>query len=445
MKVTNWGNYPLIESELYSPAYVEDALQYVKEQQACISRGNGRCYGDASLHPQILSTKRLNKITAFDTEKGIISCQAGTLLSELLKVIVPKGFFLPVSPGTKFITVGGAIAADVHGKNHHKDGTFSNYLLSFTLLTSQGELIHCSREEYADTFWATCGGMGLTGIVTEACFSLRPINTSYIAQENLKAQNLDEVMELFEISEAHTYTVAWLDTMSKGRQLGRSIFMRGEHAERDQLKKQKQQQDPLRVHTEKGVNIPFYFPSFTLANISIKLFNLLYYHKSFRKRSAFISHYNPFFYPLDSLHHWNRIYGRNGFTQYQFVVPKGTGRETLHAVLKKMSEHRQHSFLTVLKLFGASSPLSPLSFPMEGYTLSLDFKITPQLFPLLDELDAIVSNFGGRVYLAKDVRMGRDFFQNSYSRIAEFTKTLEQTNRAERFQSLLSKRLGLTK
>jgi len=413
MKIANWGNYPIVEGDVTSLEFEDEIMNYATQQDAFTIRGNGRSYGDSSLDAHIFSTLKFNKILSFDTEKGIISCQSGVLLSEILALIVPKGFFLPVTPGTKLITVGGAIGADVHGKNHHKDGCFSAHLIDFELLNANNEIIRCSKTENTDLFWLTCGSMGLTGIILNVTFSLKKIVTAYIRQESIKASNLDEIMDLFEHSQNWTYTMAWLDCLQKGKSLGRSVMMRGEHAEIEEISEQKKAK-PLVLDVKPKLSIPFYFPNFALNTFSVKAFNFLYYNKQFAGQSNQIIPYEPFFYPLDAIYHWNRMYGKNGFTQYQFVLPKESSKEGLELILRRISQSGQGSFLVVLKLFGKANLLSPLSFPIEGYTLALDFKIQKGIFELLDELDKIVLDLGGRLYLAKDARMKAEFFRHTY-------------------------------
>lgn len=436
MNITNWGNYPAIDSKFDSFEFEDEINSYIFENDSFITRGNGRCYGDSSLYTTILSTLKFNKILDFDTAKGIITCQAGVLLSDILEVIVPKGFFLPVTPGTKFITVGGAVAADVHGKNHHAEGCFSNHVLFFDLLTANNEVIRCSKTENSTLFWATCGGMGLTGVILKVSFALKKIETAYIRMESIKARNLQEIMDLFESSQSWTYTMAWLDCLQKGNSLGRSIMMRGEHARKHELS-QNIKDTPLLLKEKPKLAIPFYFPDFVLNTFSVKAFNFLYYHKQFVKQKNQLIPYEPFFYPLDAIHHWNRMYGKNGFTQYQFVLPKESSKEGLSLILNKISKSGQGSFLVVLKLFGKGNEFAPFSFPMEGYTLALDFKIQKGVFELLDELDKIVLDLGGRLYLAKDARMSVEFFKKTYS----FTNT--NNHISLKFKSLQSERLRI--
>ncbi|WP_332021650.1 FAD-binding oxidoreductase [Kaistella sp.] len=400
-KVTNWGNFPVVEKEIKSEDSIEKIKDFVRKNNEVIARGNGRCYGDASLSEHIFSTKRLNKFISFDRLNGVIECESGVLLSEILEVIVPQGYFLYVTPGTKFISVGGAIASDVHGKNHHAEGCFSEYLETFSLLNENSEVITCSRTQNEDKFWATIGGMGLTGIILSAKFKLKNIETAYIRQESIKAENLDEIFKLFDESESWTYNVAWIDCLQTGKNIGRSIMMRGEHAFKHELPK-KFQQNPLRLKQKFIPKVPFYFPDFMLNTWSVKLFNYLYYSKQQKKEVKNFVDYETFFYPLDVVNDWNKIYGKKGFIQYQMVIPKEKGKAGMKKILETIAKSGNGSFLAVLKLFGKENPSAYNSFPLEGYTLALDFKVNPKLAKLVSDLDEIVEEFGGRIYLTKD-------------------------------------------
>ena len=400
-KVTNWGNFPVVEKEIKSEDSVDRIKDFVRNNNEVIARGNGRCYGDASLSEHIFSTKRLNKFISFDRLNGIIECESGVLLSQILEIIVPQGYFLYVTPGTKFISVGGAIASDVHGKNHHAEGCFSEFVEAFSLLNENSEVITCSRTENTDKFWATIGGMGLTGIILSAKFKLKNIETAYIRQESIKAQNLDEIFKLFEESESWTYNVAWIDCLQTGKNIGRSILMRGEHAFKHELPK-KLQQNPLRLKQKFIPKVPFYFPDFMLNKWSVRLFNYLYFNKQKRREIKNFVDYETFFYPLDVVKDWNKIYGKKGFIQYQMVIPKAQGKEGMRKILDTIAKSGNGSFLAVLKLFGKENPLAYNAFPLEGYTLALDFKVNSKLTKLVADLDEIVEEFGGRIYLTKD-------------------------------------------
>lgn len=399
--IANWGLYPSIRTNEYEPQSIEEFKEAIASTNKLIARGNGRCYGDASLQNDVVSTRRWNKFIEFDRERGYIEVEAGVLLSDILEVSVPAGYFITVTPGTKFITVGGAIASDVHGKNHHVDGCFSEHVVYFDVMIENGEVLRCSRDMNADLFWSTIGGMGLTGVILSARFLLTKIETAYIRNEAIQAKNLDEIFQLFEESESWTYTVAWLDCLQKGEALGKSIMLRGEHATLDEVP-EKIKKNPLKIKKKPKLNIPFFFPNFVLNPWSIKIFNWLYFNKQVKKHVQNFVDYDQFFYPLDMVHNWNRIYGKNGFIQYQFVIPKENGLEGMREILRTIAESGNGSFLVVLKLFGENNPKAYNSFPKPGYTLALDFKVNKGLKKLIENLDLIVEAFGGRIYRTKD-------------------------------------------
>lgn len=427
-KVTNWGNFPIVEKEMKSEDSFRKIKEFVQNHNEVIARGNGRCYGDASLGEHIFSTKKLNKFISFDRLNGIIECESGILLSDVLEISVPQGYFLYVTPGTKLISVGGAIASDVHGKNHHSEGCFSEYVLDFKLMTENGDIIICSKEENSEKFYATIGGMGLTGIILSARFKLKNIETAYIRQESIKAENLDEIFRLFDESESWTYTVAWIDCLQKGKDIGRSILMRGEHAFAHELP-QKFSKNPLRLKKKFSPTVPFYFPGFVLNALTVKLFNLLYYKRQTKKEVKNIIDYETYFYPLDAINDWNKIYGKSGFIQYQMVIPKENGKEGMKKILETIANSGNGSFLAVLKLFGKNNPEAYNSFPIEGYTLALDFKVNSKLKKLVEQLDQTVQDFGGRIYLTKD--------SMSKSSLTDYLKNVESS----KFVSLQHKRI----
>ncbi len=430
-KVTNWGNFPQVEAEVTEAVKPSEIEGLIGRSETLIARGNGRCYGDSSLGDNILSTLKLNKFIAFDPIEGTIECESGVLLSDVLNVIVPEGFFLPVTPGTKFITVGGAVAADVHGKNHHVDGSFSNHIVHLDLMIADGSTIRCSPTENTDIFWQTCGGMGLTGIILKVRFKLKPIETAYIEQISLKTRDIDCTMQLFERSASSTYSVAWIDCLASKTRLGRSILLLGEHIRVNDLPS-KLHGNRLQRAPDKALNIPVFMPSFALNFLSVKAFNSLYYHRQMKSESRATVHFAPYFYPLDGLTNWNRLYGKGGFVQYQFVLPLENSYDGVVKVLEKVRHSGQGSPLAVLKLFGKADPNAVMSFPMEGYTLTLDFKAEPSVFRLLDELDQIVLEHRGRIYLAKDARMSADVFKRSYSKkVASGRFSSSQSKRLE--------------
>lgn len=438
--IANWGNYPAIQTEEKTFTFQEQLSEPLLHSNEIIARGNGRCYGDASLSKNTLSTLKFDKVLSFDTANGIFECQSGLTLDKILEVIVPKGWFLPVTPGTKFITVGGAIASDVHGKNHHVDGSFSNHVLEMDVVLANGETVTCSPNLNSDLFWATCGGMGLTGIITRAKFDLKKIESSYIKQKQIKAQNLEEVIELFEENKHYTYSVAWIDCLKKGKEFGRSILILGEHAKLEELDEQKKKH-PLQLPKKKQITFPFTLPSFVLNQFTVKAFNFLYYGKNFKREINNIVSYEPFFYPLDAILHWNRGYGKKGFVQYQFVLPLES-KQGLIEILKKISDKGLGSFLAVLKVFGKQDDL--ISFPKEGYTLALDFPVREGLFEFLDELDKVVLDYGGRLYLSKDARMKSEIFWQGYSNAQKFSEIVKKYNPDFKINSIQAHRLKIT-
>ncbi|MEO6960401.1 MAG: FAD-binding oxidoreductase [Puia sp.] len=438
--IANWGNYPVVESNEESFSFPDQLRRLMDEQTSFIPRGNGRCYGDASLAKRTISTLKYNKILSFDEAKGIFACQSGLTLDQILEVIVPKGWFLPVTPGTKFITVGGAVASDVHGKNHHIDGSFSNHILEMDVTLSSREILTCSPVMNPDLFEATCGGMGLTGIITRVSFQLKKMETSFIRQKQIKAANLEELIGLFETHQYYTYSVAWIDCLKKGAHFGRSILLLGEHALLTDLS-EKQKQDPLRLPRKKQINFPFNLPAWVLNAFTVKAFNYLFYTKNFKKEINRVISYEPFFYPLDAILHWNRGYGKNGFVQYQFVLPL-EAKQGLVEILNRISDKGLGSFLAVLKVFGKQESI--ISFPKEGYTLALDFPIRPGLLAFLDELDLVVLRYGGRLYMSKDARMKPEVLETGYPDLGKFKDIVRKYNPDGRIHSLQSDRLFLT-
>jgi decaprenylphospho-beta-D-ribofuranose 2-oxidase len=432
MKLTGWGRFPIIQARGQSFDNQEALGDYLTSAADCIAHGMGRSYGDSALNDQVIFTRRFNKILSFDPQTGTLVCESGVSLAEIIDAFLPRGWFPGVVPGTKFISVGGAIASDVHGKNHHQVGCFSEHVLAFDLMLPQGEVVRCSRGENAPLFHATCGGMGLTGVVLRAELALSPIQSSFIRESLISGPNLEEVINLFEANRSAAYSVAWIDCLAKNERQGRSIVMVGEPAEAG----------PLALPPVKTWTVPLGLPGFCLNQYTVSLFNYFYY----RLKSNFVAgrlvSLDEFFFPLDKIAHWNKLYGRRGFTQYQLVLPKEASLAGLRVILAKIAAAGLGSFLAVLKLFGAENA-NYLSFPLEGYTLALDFKIQNRLFPFLDELDRIVLDHGGRLYLTKDVRMSRDVFRQGYPRWEQFAQMREHYHLREKFNSLQSKRLGV--
>lgn len=429
MQIHGWGHYPTIEAEVLKPTSLSVCSHALNAP--LIPRGMGRSYGDSASAPRVLQTTYLDHYIHFDDKLGTLTCEAGASLREILKLIIPKGWFLPVTPGTSFVSVGGAIASDVHGKNHHVAGTFSQHVSSMTLLLGTGEIVTTSHTDKPDLFHATCGGMGLTGAILKATIWLIPIRSSNIRQTTLKANCLEDIYEQFENHQKYTYSVAWIDCLAKGRQLGRSVLMLGEHADDDQLE----------ANMSQAINIPFHMPGQLLNHWTIKAFNTFYYANASDKKTVTVP-CQPYFYPLDKLNDWNKLYGKNGFVQYQFVLPKTAGVTAMRKILAKIAESGLGSFLGVLKMFGAQNQ-NLLSFPMEGYTMALDFKMNSQTISLIQKLDAMVADWGGRIYLTKDALMSEQTFKTTYPHWQAFEKVRDKYGALGHFASAQSKRLGL--
>jgi FAD/FMN-containing dehydrogenase len=420
--LAGWGNFPVVQSEVSEPGDRAAIRDYVLENERFIARGNGKSYGDAALAPRVLSTLRLNRLRAFDAENGIIECESGLLLFDLLKIILPAGWFFQVTPGIKFITVGGAIASDVHGKNHPLKGCFSNWLISFELMTASGEILTCSRTENPRLFWHTCGGMGWTGVILSARFQLMRITSTQMQQRTLRAPNWEKLLDIIQENIDASYAAAWVDCTATGRSFGRGAVHLAEHyptpdpspAGRGDtaLRAPSRRATPLPAGEGPGVgsrNIPFFAPNWLLNPVSIRAYNSLYFNKN-RDNERLVG-FDSYFYPLDSLRNWNRLYGRRGFVQYQFCLPEKTAFDGLVKVLETIQKSPECPFLTVMKRHG-EQPLEALNaFPIRGYSLALDFPRTPTIFDLVKKLDDLVWDLGGKIYLAKDScsapRMGR--------------------------------------
>ena len=441
MKLSGWGRYPVVDCRM-KRLRERDALPgLLGRGGALIARGNGRSYGDAALNPDLtLSMLAMDRMQAFDAENGLLTCESGVLLADVLDTFLPRGWLPPVVPGTKFVTVGGMAAADVHGKNHHRDGSFGAHVESLTLATADGEIRTCSRAEHADLFRATIGGMGLTGVILSVSFRLEPVETAFVMAETVAARDLDETMAVFEASRDWPYSVAWVDCLARGAKLGRSLVTRGAFMARGALPAQLAR-EPLRLARTSRLTVPVDAPSVLLNRASIGLFNALYYRRG--RSGVRPVHFETFFFPLDRLGAWNRLYGRRGFVQYQCVLPKAESPAGIGALLERSAAAGQGSFLAVLKLLGPGGE-GLLSFPMEGYTLALDFPMRPGTLALLEALDEITHRHGGRIYLAKDARCAPERLARGYPRRAAFDAVrAEAAGAPPKFASTLSRRLAL--
>lgn len=439
--ISGWGLYPRAESFLCRPEKLKD-LQNIGA--AYIPRGYGRSYGDAAqlTNGVVVGMERLNRILAFDSVTGIVRAEAGVSFKDLLDVFVPRGWFPPVTPGTKWVTLGGCVAADVHGKNHHVDGSFGSHVVNLEIILADGGRVRCSPFQEAPLFWATVGGMGLTGIISEVSIALQPIPSAYIVVKHTAAQCLDALFDkLSNPLLDDKYSVAWIDGMADKEEMGRGIIISGHHAAVSELAAKGL--PPFRIKASKPMRMPFYFSSVLLSQRTMTLLNRFYYSLNANKPDSFVVDYDNYFYPLDVVTDWNRIYGKKGFIQYQFVTPLESSREVCRKVLRLLAEANFKPYLAVLKRFGPQGS-GYLSFPKEGFTLALDIPIRNQsLFPLLDRLDNIVIQNGGRVYLAKDARMTAAAFQQMYPRLEEWRQVKQRVDYDGKITSDLAKRLHL--
>ncbi|MFD8572005.1 FAD-binding protein [Streptomyces sp. NPDC059639] len=445
--VTGWGRTAPTSAHLVRPRSYAETVAAVREcavtgRRGGIARGLGRAYGDAAQNAggAVLDMTGLDRIHAIDAAGGTVLCDAGVSLHRLMEVLLPLGWFVPVTPGTRYVTVGGAIGADIHGKNHHVSGSFSRHVEALELLTADGEVRVVERG--TELFDATAGGMGLTGVILTATVRLQRVETSLMTVDTERASDLDDLMaRLTATDHRYRYSVAWIDLLARGAAMGRSVLTRGDHAPLDALPA-RARRAPLAFRPGRLPAPPALVPEGLLGRTTVGLFNELWYRKAPRLRTGEIQKLATFFHPLDGVPHWNRVYGRGGFVQYQFVVGHGK-EEALRQVVRRVSERRCPSFLAVLKRFGESDP-GWLSFPMPGWTLALDIPANlPGLGTFLDELDDEVAAADGRVYLAKDSRLRPELLDAMYPRLADFRSLRARLDPAGVFRSDLSRRLSL--
>ncbi|MDQ0599465.1 decaprenylphospho-beta-D-ribofuranose 2-oxidase [Streptomyces canus] len=444
VSVTGWGRTAPTTARLIRPRTYEEAAAAVRGcgPRGGIARGLGRAYGDAAQNAggAVLDMTGLDRVHVIDAADGIVLCDAGVSLHRLMRVLLPLGWFVPVTPGTRQVTVGGAIGADIHGKNHHVCGAFSRHVLSFELLTADGEVRTVSRG--TPLFDATTGGMGLTGVILTATVRLQPVETALMSVDTERARDLDDLMARLSASDdRYRYSVAWIDLLARGAATGRAVLTGGDHAPLEALGT-RARREPLALRTSRLPAMPAHLPEGLLTRTTVGLFNELWYRKAPRARTGQLQSISAFFHPLDGVPHWNRVYGRGGLVQYQFVVGYGQ-EEALRRIVRRVSERRCPSFLAVLKRFGDADP-GWLSFPVPGWTLALDIPAgLPGLGALLDELDEEVAAAGGRVYLAKDSRLRPELLAAMYPRLDDFRALRAELDPRAVFVSDLSRRLSL--
>jgi len=416
----SWGRYPRVQQRLV-PVLDRHAPLPLPADGSVLPHGNGRSYGDSCLNPDqtLLTSRALDRFIVFDPATGVVRCEAGATLADIIDVALPQGWFLPVTPGTRYATVGGAIANDVHGKNHHCAGTFGHHVRRLELLRSDGQRIELDAGDASGMFAATVGGLGLTGFITWAELQLRRVPGPWIQTESIRFDGLDDFFALSRESAASfEYTVAWIDCLASGKQLGRGHFLRGDHA-RGNPQAATPSAAPRR-------SMPVVPPVSLVNGLTLRPFNTLYYWRQPARRARHLAHYQSYFYPLDGINHWNRMYGPRGFLQHQCVLPPATARDATAALLAEIARSGRGSFLAVLKEFGDRPSLGMLSFPRPGTTLALDFPNDgPDLLKMLDRLDRIVSDAGGAVYAAKDARMSGTLFRHAYPDWDAFSRFID--------------------
>lgn len=440
--LSGWGNFGAEECRVLRPERRGELLEAMASP-ASLPRGLGRSYGDAAVNAggTVVLQERLDRLLGFDEASGVLRCEGGASLGLVERTFLPRGWFPAVVPGTRFVTVGGAIAADVHGKNHHRAGSFASSVRSFLLLTPQGQLMECRRELEPELFWATLGGMGLTGTVVEASISLRRAETSFVSVDTERCGNLEALLDTLERRDADAeHSVAWIDCLAGGSRLGRSVAMLGRPATLDDLPR-RHRREPLGLRAPRSIPVPGWAPSWLLARPAMRAFNEIY-HRTHPSGAGRLQHLEAFHHPLDALRGWNRLYGRRGFLQFQAALPAATAAETVAGMLRRTAEVGTASFLAVLKRFGPGNEAS-LSFPMEGLTLAMDLAGSDASRALVRSLNRMAMEAGGRVYLAKDALLRREEFEAMYPRHGEFMAVRRRVDPEGRLSSSLARRVGL--
>ena len=439
--LSGWGRYPMIDCNCYVPENEQELLSLI-EKGALIARGSGRAYGDSALSKNLtVSMLKFNHFLDFDANLGILTVEAGVILKDVINTFLPKGWFIPVTPGTKYVSIGGMIAADVHGKNHHIAKTFGHYIQWLDLITSDGKIIRCSQNSNPLLFKATIGGMGLTGVIIRASFQMIKVQSAWLKQEIVVTKNFEETYNLFLSAKDATYVVAWVDCSGKINKLGRALVYFADHASPEELS-EPYKQNPYQIPPKKLINIPFQTPISFVNIFTSSVFNKFnYLQGQYKLKNNFID-YDSYFYPLDNVLNWNKLYGRTGFAQFQCLIPIKNAKEGVLRLLAAVAKSEVGCFLSVLKLMGSQT--SFFSFPDEGFTITFDLPLVPnKTIKLINILHAITLECSGRFYLAKDAHLDSKKFYDSDKRIEEFYKLRKMYNMTSHFRSEQSDRLDI--
>ena len=431
-QIRGWGGYPTIVADVFRPERYLDLIEFIDRVKGpFLARGGSTTYGDASINADgfNIDMRRMNKMLDFDQRTGLLHCQAGVTLHDIIKTFLPRGWFLHVTPGTQFATVGGCVACDAHGKNW-QSGTFGNYVRGLRIMFHDGRTVYCNENENSDIFLATLGGMGMTGIILDVFVQLKNVTSSYIDVDTIRFNNLKELFHLLEQSmRSHEYLFSWVDSLHEGTSMGRGVLQRANHCT---------EQD-LTYEERKRIAVPCNLPTYTVNRLSVASFNNLYYMTT-KKRKQSRLYLEEFFYPLDRISNWHRIYGRNGFIEYQAVVPLEGAYEAVLELLQKITKSKLGSHIAAIKPLTESQGL--ISFPIDGITLAVDFRCNDEIWPLLDQLDQVVVGCKGRVYLGKDARLSGTNFRTMYRNSLQKWATIREQHRTtEHFASLMFNRL----
>ncbi len=434
----SWGRYPLYAADIKPLHWQGDFPRVIDGvHHGALAVGMGRSYGDSCLlqNGTLMPTTSMNRLLDFDMETGILTAEAGITLAQILDFCVPRGFFLPVSPGTKYVTLGGAIANDIHGKNHEAAGSFGCHVPAFELVRSDGTRLHCTPTENPDFYAATIGGLGLTGVITWAQLRMKPIVSRVIDYEGIQFHGIDEFLAIKKQYSQVEYTVAWLDCVSTGKNFARGVFMLGDHSKVP---------GELKPSPKPKLVFPMEAPGFMLNKLTISAFNTVFFHKQLKAHVKTTQDYEPFFYPLDAVLKWNKMYGKRGLVQFQFAIPWEHAEEGTIAILKEITKSGLASFLAVLKTFGDVPSVGMMSFPLPGFMFALDFPIKPGItFPLMERLGDMTRDYGGRLYPAKDACMTPSQFQTYYPQWERFSRFKDPALTSSFWERVVGDRLGV--